>query len=153
MSLAAARAEALRIELEAQSGVDRIARATAQQEACAAEALAARSVEDILDIYIASHIDRNLREGPAREERKRQLRTHLEALGATRMDQLSRADLQSIVDSKASERKVVMANRIRAALCAFTSWALQRGHIEIDPGANVQKAGKETSRKRTPLFT
>ena len=150
MSLAAARAEALRIEIEAQSGVDRIENAKALEDARAAEDLAARSIGDILNIYIANHIDRDLKQGPAREERKRQLRTHLSPLKGKRMDQLSRGDLQTMVDRKASEGKIVMANRIRAALCAFTRWAFQRGHIEIDPGANVQKAGKETSRKRTP---
>ena len=150
MSLAAARAEALRIEIEAQAGVDRIEADKAPRNAKAADEIAARSVEDILAIYISNHIERNLKEGPAREERKRQLRTSLSKLNGTRMDRLSRADLQSIVDSKASEGKIVMANRIRAALCAFTRWAFRRGHIVIDPGANVQKAGREVSRKRTP---
>lgn len=150
MSLAAARAEALRIELEAQSGVDRIEAAKTEASMRAAEDLAARSVGEILNIYIANHIDRDLKQGPAREERKRQLRTHLSPLVETRMDHLSRADLQGIVDRKASEGKTVMANRIRAALCAFTRWALLRGHTEADAGANVQKAGKEISRKRTP---
>jgi hypothetical protein len=150
MSLASARAEALRIEIEAQTGVDRIEAAKAQVEARAAEALAARCVNDILDIYIANHIDRDLKDGPAREERKRQLRSNLSPLMTARMDQISRGDLQRIVDGKAAEGKIVMANRLRAALCAFTRWAFRRGHIDTDPGASVQKAGKETSRKRTP---
>jgi integrase len=95
-------------------------------------------------------IDRDLKDGPAREERKRQLRSNLSPLMTARMDQISRGDLQRIVDGKAAEGKIVMANRLRAALCAFTRWAFRRGHIDTDPGASVQKAGKETSRKRTP---
>jgi site-specific recombinase XerD len=150
MSLAEARAEALRIELEAQTGIDRIEAAQVKKAVRAAEALAARTVGDILEIYIATHIDKNLKEGQSREERKRQLRATLSPYLLLRMDALSRADLQRIVDAKAAEGKIPMANRLYAALCAFTSWAYGRGHIETDPGTSVQKAGREQSRKRTP---
>lgn len=152
MSLAEARAEALRIELEAQTGIDRIEAAQVKKAMREAEALAARTVSDILEIYIATHIDRNLKEGQSREERKRQLRASLSPYLRLRMDQLSRADLQRIVDAKAAEGKIPMANRLHAALCAFSGWAYGRGHIETDPGASVQKAGREQSRKRTPTL-
>lgn len=150
MSLAEARAEALRIELEAQTGIDRIETQKIEKAVRAAEALAARTVGDILEVYISMHIDRNLKEGQSRDERKRQLRDCLLPLNDMRMDQLCRADLQRIVDSKAAEGKIPMANRLHAAVCAFTNWAYSRGHIESDPGASVQKAGREESRKRTP---
>ena len=150
MSLAEARAEALRIELEAQSGIDRIEAAQAKKAVRAAEALAARTVGDILEIYIAAHIDKDLKKGQSREDRKRQLRASLSPYLRSRMDALSRADLQRIVDAKAAEGKIPMANRLHAALCAFTGWAYGRGHIENDPGSSVQKAGREQSRKRTP---
>lgn len=152
MSLAEARAEALKIELEAQTGIDRIEAAKAEADAAAIEVMAARSVEDILEIYIANHVEQNLKSGQSREERKRQLRVCLSAFLNTRMDKLSRADLQSIVDAKAAEGKTPMANRLRAALCAFTGWAYGRGHIESDPGASLQKAGREASRTRTPTL-
>ncbi|MBS4009424.1 MAG: site-specific integrase [Roseovarius sp.] len=152
MSLADARAEALRIELEAQMGIDRVEAAHAQKATHASEALAARTVGNILDVYIASHIDRNLKEGQSREERKRQLTVSLSPYLSSRMDQLSRADLQGIVDGKADEGRIPMANRLHAAICAFTGWAYRRGHIESDPGASVQKAGREESRKRTPTI-
>ncbi|MDF1706934.1 MAG: tyrosine-type recombinase/integrase [Paracoccaceae bacterium] len=150
MSLAEARAAALRIELEAQTGIDRIEAAQAEKAVRDAEALAARTVGDILEIYIATHIDKNLKEGQSREERKRQLRATLSPYLRLRMDALSRADLQRIVDVKAAEGKIPMANRLHAALCAFSGWAYGRGHIQTDPGASVQKAGREQSRKRTP---
>ena len=150
LSLAEARAAALRIELEAQTGIDRIEAAQAEKAVRDAEALAARTVGEILEIYIATHIDKNLKEGQSREERKRQLRATLSPYLGSRMDALSRADLQRVVDTKAAEGKIPMANRLHAALCAFTGWAYGRGHIEIDPGSSVQKAGREQSRKRTP---
>ena len=67
-----------------------------------------------------------------------------------RMDDLSRGDIQRIVDAKLADGKVTMANRLRAAICAFAHWAYARGHSVQDAGAAVQKAGKETSRRRTP---
>lgn len=152
MSLAEARAKALRIELEAQNGIDRVEKEQIEKAERAAEAFSARTVGDILEIYIATHIDKNLKEGQSREERKRQLRVCLATLSGVRMDKLSRADIQRIVDGKAAEGKIPMANRLHAAIRAFTNWAYSRGHIESDPGASVQKAGREESRKRTPTI-
>ena len=43
-----------------------------------------------------------------------------------------------------------MANRLRAAIAAFTLWAYNRGHSVKDASTAVQKAGKETARIRTP---
>ena len=54
------------------------------------------------------------------------------------------------MDGKQAEGKVVMANRLRAALSAFTGWAYRRGHMPEDVGVSVQRAGKETPRERTP---
>lgn len=112
--------------------------------------MAARTVADILVIYIANYVDQELKPGAAREERKRQLMTYLKPHFKKRIDEFSRADIQRIVDSKQAEGKIVMANRLRAAILAFTHWALKRGHTEKDAGAAVQRAGKETARVRTP---
>ena len=43
-----------------------------------------------------------------------------------------------------------MANRIRAAIRAFTGWAHKRGHVNQDIGALLQSAGREAPRDRTP---
>lgn len=153
VSLSQARAEALKIEFEAMSGVNRVEAAAAQEMARAAEAAQARSVKDILELYINRHVRPNLKEGQSRDERERQLRTYLAPLLGIRMDQLARADLQRIVDTKAAEGKIIMANRLRSALCAFTAWSFNRDYIAIDPGAKVQKAGPENARTRTPSLS
>ncbi len=150
MSLGSARDLALAIEAEAQTGVDRIAlNAKALREA-EAEALAARTVQEILELYVANHIRRNLKVGNSRTEREVQLRTHLQPLLAKRIDSIKRADLQRIVDKKAAEGKITMANRLRAAFTAFFGWAVRRNHLEINPAEGLQTAGKEVSRERTP---
>jgi integrase len=150
MSLSQARAEALAIQLDAESGIDRVVKQEAIRAKARPDALAARTVEDILNLYIANHIDQELKPGAAREERKGQLRKYLHPHFKKRIDLLARSDLQHIVDIKQAEGKVVMANRLRAAISAFTHWAQSRGHIVQDVGSAVQKAGKETARTRTP---
>ncbi|WP_417273777.1 tyrosine-type recombinase/integrase [Celeribacter halophilus] len=148
MSLAKAREEALRIELEARSGIDRIKKAEAEK---AAQAKAqARTTGEILDLYIDQHLKRNLKPGLSRNERERQLRTYLAPLADIPLAGLTRGDIQKIVDQKAAQGKTTMANRLRSAICAFTSWSFQRDYILIDPGIKVQKAGIERARTRTP---
>lgn len=150
ISLSKAREEALKIELEARSGINRVETAAVEKVAREAEAAQAQSVGDILELYINRHIRRNLKEGQSREERERQLRRHLAPLAEIRIGDLTRSDLQRIVDEKAVEGKITMANRIRSALCAFTAWSYQRDYIATDPGAKVQKAGTESPRTRNP---
>jgi integrase len=150
VSLKAARDQAYAIQAEAEAGIDRVAKAKEAAAAKEAAKLAARSVKDILDLYIASHLEQNLKPGKAREDRIAQLRRHLGPLMTTRINNVTRAQLQMIVDAKAAEGKPVMANRIRAAFTAFFGWAEKRGHVDQDPSQRLQKAAKEKPRTRTP---
>lgn len=149
-SLKEARAEALKVELEAQAGIDR--RKVAADERVAREVAEAqsKSVATLLELYIAQHVRVNLKAGQSRDERERQLRGSLSHLSNVKIGDLTRADLQRIVDAKSAEGKYVMANRLRAAMRAFTAWCWNRDYIEIDPGAKLQSAVKEKARTRTP---
>lgn len=153
MSLSQARSEALQIELEARSGIDRIQKAQEEETAREAEAAQAKTVGDILELYIEQHVRRNLKPGQSRDERERQLRTYLAPYLGLRINDLSRANVQQIVDKKAAEGKIVMANRLRSAICAFTSWSFKRDYLAIDPGVKVQKAGREKPRTRSPSIS
>jgi len=119
------------------SGIDRVAAQEALRVAAAAEALTARTVKDILDLYILNHIEQELKPGQAREERKRQLLRYLGPHFTRRIDDVSRADIQKIIDTKQAEGKVVMANRLRAAIAAFTLWSYNRGHSAKDVSSAV----------------
>lgn len=152
ITLKAAREQAYALQAEAEAGVDRLEVAKQAEAAKRAEALAARSVKDILDIYIATHVEQNLKPGQARQDRIAQLRTHLGSVAEHRITSITRAQLQAIVDKKAAEGKLVMANRIRAAFTAFFGWAEKRGYLDSDPAERVQKAGKEKPRTRTPTI-
>lgn len=150
MSLALARSEALKIQSEAEQGVDRVGLKAETQRQAAAEALAARSLGDILELYVATHITQNLKDGNSKKERVVQLRTHLGPLLSRRVDSITRPELQNIVDMKLAEGKVTMANRLRSAFTGFFGWAFDRNHVAFNPSAGLQRAGKETPRDRTP---
>ncbi|MEO5621080.1 MAG: Arm DNA-binding domain-containing protein [Cypionkella sp.] len=106
--LRTAREEALKLQVEAESAIDRIEEAERKKAEAEAEALAARTLFDILAIYFENHIDRNLKPGPSRQERKAQL-TYLNPFLCSRIDAIKRSDLQMAVDRKAAEGRVVTA--------------------------------------------
>ncbi|MEP3636030.1 MAG: site-specific integrase, partial [Paracoccaceae bacterium] len=81
-------------------------------------------------------------------ERYRQLEQALADHIDAPIDQLTRRSLQLAIDAKANDGRKVYANRIRAALSAFTAWAAGREYIDRDIGAALPKATKETARTR-----
>jgi hypothetical protein len=149
-SLAEARAEALKIELDARAGIDPLQREAQQRAAYLERQAQELTVGAALDLYIEQHVKRNLKHGQSRRERERQLLHYLGPLSETQLNELVRRDIQRIVDDKAAQGKKTMANRLRAAICAFTAWCFDRDLISSDPGAKVQKAGPEKPRTRTP---
>ena len=146
VSLAAARKEALEIEAETARGIDRIAEAEKQRLSDEAAKAHRRSVREVLNTYAELHLS-SLRTG---EERRRQLETALADVMHTSIDELATATLQKAIDDKLAEGRAVYANRIRAALRAFTRWAWQRSYLTEDVGARIGKATKEQARDRVP---
>ena len=150
MLLAKARAIALEIQIEAERAIDRIRVEKDARARLAAEGQIAHYMKDVLELYTTTHLDQELKAGQNRDDRKQQLRTYLSPYYSKVLGFLTRSDLQAIVDAKQAEGKVVLANRLRAALSAFTGWAYRRGHMADDNGIAVPRAGKETPRKRAP---
>ncbi len=150
MSLLEARAAAQNFQGDAERGVDPIEKEKEAKALEIAQKLSRRTVKDILETYVTSHLNIELKAGQSRDERKRQLKTYLERYNNLPISDLTGLDLQAIIDKKQSEGKIVMGNRLRAAFRAFTGWAYRRGYLEYDIGLKLQKAGKERSRDRTP---
>ena len=150
MSLAEARSAALEIQVQAERGIDPLLVAQERAKLVEAERLAKKSVKAILDLYVKNHIEQELKFGQSRDERKRQLYAAFSERLDSPISELTRGELQSIIDAKRAEGKVYMANRIRAAIRAFTGWAHKRGHMDKDLGALLQSAGREAPRDRTP---
>lgn len=146
ISLSDARALALEIEAEAAKGIDRVLFSQAARIGAESSKSKTLSVRAVIDVYDRLHLS-SLRTGA---ERKRQIEQSLaEKLGAP-IASVTRRDLQAAIDAKAQAGRKVFANRIRAALVAFTKWLWGRGYIEHDFGAALPKTTKETSRERTP---
>ncbi len=137
---------ALEIEAEAVKGIDRVAIAEAEKLANEAAKSAALSVQQVIQLYDKLHLS-GLRRGT---ERRRQIEQSLEPKLASPMGDLTKADLQRPIDEKASAGRGVYANRIRAALMAFTKWAAGRDHLKDDIGERLTKPTKESSREREP---
>lgn len=144
VGLSEARKMALEIEAEAAQGIDRIANAEAERREKKRTQASTLNVSQVLDIYDTIHLS-SLR---TRDERLRQLRQSLfEHLDGPITD-LTRSDIQRAVDAKASAGRKAYANRIRAALSAFSNWAWVRGYISENIASGVAKATTEHARER-----
>ena len=143
VSLADARREAQEIAAEAARGFDRIKAAEDARKAAEAVEAAKVSVRDALASYDALHLTPNLRSA---DDRRRQLAAALGAHMDSAVSDLTRADLQAVIDAKAKSGAPIMANRVKAALSAFTKWAWRRGYTETDIGAGLDKAVSEKPR-------
>jgi len=144
VGVAEARAKCAELELEALQGIDRVALAERGRKEQERAALSVKTVESILDLYVSLHV-KNLRTS---KERERSLRASLSKLMAKPIGDLSRADLQGVIDAKAASGALVQANRVRAELGAFANFAWQRGHLTDKIGAQLSKVVKEKPRDR-----
>ncbi|WP_407492065.1 tyrosine-type recombinase/integrase [Pseudooceanicola sp. MF1-13] len=145
MSLAAARNLAAEIRVEARNGIDRIGEAEKARAAKAADEARKVTVRAVL----ANYIDMNLSQLRSGAERTKQLQAVLSSILDTHITDMNTAFLQAAIDAKAREGKIVMANRLRSAIRAFTKWAWRRGYVAEDIGAKLDKAGDEKARELT----
>ena len=139
ISLGEAREKALTLEKEAVEGVDRKAEVKNMQ-----------TVRTILDRYDEMHLAQ-LRTG-------KQRRKQIEVAFGSRLDdplnKVERRHLQEFIDKVAGKGTKVLANRYKAAISAFTSFAWKRGYIDHNIGAGLAKApGKEKPRDRLLTLT
>lgn len=146
ISLSEARQLALEIELEANRGIDRVELNKQQQLIDEAAKVGLTTVSEVITAYDRLHLSTI----KTRDERNRQLKQSLEKHLNKSISDLTRKDLQEAIDAKANAGRKPYANRIRAALVAFSKWAWVRGYINNDIGAGIAKATKETARERVP---
>jgi integrase len=82
------------------------------------------------------------------EEVERHLTKHWKPLGEMQIDRIARADVAAQMRKIAANSGPFAANRARAALSAFYSWALGEGVAASNPVVGVNKATAEVSRDR-----
>lgn len=146
VSLAEARRVALEIESEASRGIDRVAEAEAERAEEEAAKARAVPVREVLGTYAELHLA-SLRTG---DERLRQLEQALAGKLDLPISELAARHFQQAIDAKVKAGRPVLANRVRAALRAFSAWAFRRGYMDLDIGLNVGNPVKEKSRERAP---
>jgi integrase len=138
ISLAEARDKALTLEKEAVEGVDR-----------KAKGLRNETVRMVLDEYEKRHLAQ-LRTGKDR-------RKQLEAALAKHLDKpiikLERQHLRDFVEKVAESGTLIAANRYRAALSAFATYAWKRDLIDQNIGAGLPSATREKPRDRLLTLT
>lgn len=144
ISLADARSVSLKIQAEAERGVDRVAVAANAQREAERKFAAEKTVRDVLVRYEQLKLS-VLRTGA---ERARELHKALSEVLDQPISKLSRAALQDAIDTKAEAGRLVYANRIRAYLRAFTKWAYGREYLQEDVGQRIDAATKEAPRDR-----
>lgn len=139
ISLSEAREKALTLEKEAVEGVDRKAEVKNMQ-----------TVKTILDRYDEMHLAQ-LRTG---KQRRKQIEVAFGNRLGDPMNKVERRHLQEFIDKVAGKGTKVLANRYKAAISAFTSFAWKRGYIDQNIGAGLAKApGKEKPRDRLLTLT
>lgn len=144
MSLAKARTAALEIESESIRGIDRIANAHKARVDAERTAAALLTIEQVIARYADLRLA-NISTGEAVErELRKALAKHLDRGIA----ELTRADLQAAIDAHAGAGRTVYANRTRAYLRTFTSWAARRDYTQGDIGFALEGAGREDPRDR-----
>lgn len=144
VSIKEARQIALKLEAEASQGVDRVAEEEERKRADEASRATRSTVRDVLDAYDRLHLSQ-LRTGA---ERRRQLDQAFSGKLEVSINELTQKDFQQPIDDKLTDGRVVFANRIRAALVAFSKWAWMRGYLEENLGQRIGKPTKEQARDR-----
>ena len=72
----------------------------------------------------------------------------LPAWADRRIDQITRRDVASLLDSIVARGAPVKARSVHAALHRLFKWSVGRGIVTVNPVADMEKPGKVTSRER-----
>jgi integrase len=83
------------------------------------------------------------------QEDERQLnRDVISAIGQRAAKDVTRKDINRLLDTKMDAGSPVAANRLLAVLSKVFGWAVERGELEASPCLGIRKPAKETSRER-----
>jgi integrase len=83
----------------------------------------------------------------AYKEIERHLTKNASALDKMQVAKIARHDIASVIEAVTKNSGAVTANRTRTSLSTFFSWAMQRGHADVNPVIGTEK-NKEQSRER-----
>jgi integrase len=122
--------------------------AAAREEAEAAEAVRSITFTTVADRYLVEHVERNNRASTIRETRRILNRDVKPKWGDRPIRDISRQDVNDLLDVIADRGALLQANRTLARLKTLFAWALDKELADTDPTARVRKRVKEVPRDR-----
>ncbi|GGD42099.1 tyrosine-type recombinase/integrase [Sinisalibacter lacisalsi] len=120
-----------------------------KQRAKAAKLEAALSERDKIKTLMEQYAKRHLANLKSGATVKRELERHVvSAWGDRDIHEISRRDVIDLLDTIVDTGRATTANRVRAYLSKFFSWAVEREIVDASPTAGVKAPAKEVSRDR-----
>lgn len=107
---------------------------------------AAITVQALCADYIQRYA--KLRKRTWQEDERQLNRDVIPAIGQSAAKDVTRKDINRLLDSKMDAGSPVAANRLLAVLSKVFGWAVERGELESSPCSGIRKPAKETSRER-----
>jgi integrase len=145
ISLAKAREEARKILQEVAEGVNP-AKDKAQKK------LQALDKTDTMEILLEQYMETNIRKNRKKktgDEYSRIISKEITPhIGTTKIQDVSRSDILTLIDTITDRGAPILANRTLATLKSFFSWAKSRDKITISPAGGIKNPSKETSKNR-----
>lgn len=142
IGLHAAREAYHRAAIAVSEGYDpAIERAKLQQAECEA-----MTVETLCNSFIERYA--KLHKRTWREDDRQLKRDVIPSIGKTLAKEVTRKEINRLLDAKMDAGSPVAANRLLAVLSKVFGWAVERGELEESPCKGVRKPARETSRER-----
>ncbi|HEY4847888.1 MAG TPA: tyrosine-type recombinase/integrase [Methylocella sp.] len=105
-------------------------------------------IETVASRFVAQHAKRKLKPATAREIERLLEKEVVAPWRGRRLSQIGRADIHDLLDGIVARGSPVTANRTLAWLRRMSSWAVERGLIEVSPCAGIRAPAAETARDR-----
>lgn len=152
LSLADARALALKAAAAVASGEDPAGEKRAKVEAAKAKAAEEATPLDLVEVvvrtFVARHAKAKTRPRTAFEIQRLLARDVLPMWGKRRLSTISRADVHALLDGIVDRGAPILANRTVTVLKTLGRFAAERGIVATNPFADVRKPSAEVSRDR-----
>jgi integrase len=106
-----------------------------------------RDVDKLLDTFLARHAD--AKKASTAKLMRQQAETELRpAWGKRKIETITRADINDLLDGIVDRGARVQANRVFSLIRKFLSWCVDRGVINASPSAGMKRPADETARTR-----
>jgi integrase len=102
----------------------------------------------VSDRYLREHVSHHVGDAWGRETRRLLERDVTPWWGSRPIHEITKTDVNELLDRKAGSGARIQANRIQAMLSSLFNWAVAEGIVDSSPVTGVRHRGKEVSRDR-----